>query len=140
MPNVSQISGVKEVLSKLKSLEKGVRNQREAAATVGFTANYALFVHENVLSSHNIGQAKFLERPAREKANELAGIVKRTFLRTNDLDKSLLLAALRLQREAQKITPIDTGALRASAFTSLTKDEDSAAEQAFRKFQQVKNQ
>lgn len=140
MPNVVQLSGVKAVLRQLKALEREVSRQRGTGATVGYTANYALPVHENLKSKHSVGEAKFLERPAREKANELAGIVKRTFAKTKDLAKSLLLAALRLQRESQKITPIDTGALRASAFTALLKDEDSAAEQAFRKFQQIKNQ
>lgn len=43
---------------------------------VGYTANYAVFVHENLTARHKPGkQAKFLETPAREKRDEIAAII-----------------------------------------------------------------
>ncbi len=35
------------------------------------------------------------------------------------MSQGLLVAGLRLQREAMQLCPVDTGALRASAFTRL---------------------
>lgn len=43
---------------------------------VGFTQFYAIYVHENVGANFKVGQAKFLEEPAREMARELGGVVR----------------------------------------------------------------
>lgn len=43
---------------------------------VGYTINYAIFVHENVDAKHKPGKvAKFLEKPARERRAEILQIV-----------------------------------------------------------------
>lgn len=42
-----------------------------AEVSVGYTASYAVFVHENLEANHPIGQAKFLEQPARDMRQEL---------------------------------------------------------------------
>ncbi len=87
---------------------------------VGFTAAYALPVHENVGANFKAPgtQAKFLEQPARE---EMGGPARRTIeellAKGKSLLDALLVVGLRIQRKSQQITPIDTGNLRASAFT-----------------------
>ncbi len=44
---------------------------------VGYTANYALYVHENLDARHKPGkQAKFLEGPMREEAAAMQEILK----------------------------------------------------------------
>ena len=43
---------------------------------VGYTEEYAIFVHENLEAHHNNGQAKFLEQPLRENADRYAEHVK----------------------------------------------------------------
>ena len=43
----------------------------------GPTAPYAVYVHEDLLAWHEVGEAKFLERPLREAAPFLAGRVAR---------------------------------------------------------------
>ena len=74
------------------------------------------------------GQAKFLEQPFREFHGELVDIVYRTTKTMNKpsngkgLDIGLMLAGLRLQRESQLLVPVDTGNLKASAFTRLIHD------------------
>lgn len=50
-------------------------NGIDTVVTVGFQAAYAVFVHENKNARHPVGQAKFLERPAREKVGEMADII-----------------------------------------------------------------
>ena len=86
---------------------------------VGFTANHGLFVHENMQASHNVGQAKFLEQPLRQRNKKLKRMISNGIRRGLSVEKALLLAGLFLQREAQKLTPVDTGNLRGSAFTQL---------------------
>ena len=45
---------------------------------VGYTADYALYVHENLEARHKKGQtAKFLERPLREHRKRIFGIITR---------------------------------------------------------------
>ena len=47
--------------------------------TVGYATNYALFVHEDLEARHKPGkQAKYLERPLREKRDRLRQIVLET--------------------------------------------------------------
>lgn len=64
-------------------------------------------------------QAKFLEAPARMFANAIGTIVATAYKAGKTLAQSLLLGGLRLQRESQKLVPVDTGNLRASAVTRL---------------------
>jgi esterase/lipase superfamily enzyme len=43
---------------------------------VGYTASYAIFVHENLEARHSPGQtAKFLERPAIDEAERMSEII-----------------------------------------------------------------
>lgn len=45
--------------------------------TVGYTQEYAVFVHENMDARHKPGkQAKFLEQPMNDKKDEMLGIIK----------------------------------------------------------------
>lgn len=126
---------------------------------VGFTAAYALAVHENeemVLRGYSRdprlrrielggdpalarprprkrepkgkfwdpqgrGQAKFLETPARTKQAELTKTVAVRMQGGDDFADALLVAGLELQREAMLLCPVDTGNLKASAFTRREK-------------------
>jgi hypothetical protein len=45
---------------------------------VGYTAGYALYVHENLKAHHPVGQAKFLEQPARQKQTEIKDVIVTT--------------------------------------------------------------
>lgn len=50
----------------------------ETDAIVGYTAGYAIFVHEDLEAQHAEGkQAKFLEGPARELAPQLVEIIRK---------------------------------------------------------------
>lgn len=118
MANVGGIEGMARLLEKLEARKKGAA-AADCQVTVSFSAGYALFVHENLEARHPVGQAKFLEQPARQLAAELTGIVRAAVQKGTPLPQALLLAGLRLQREAQLLCPVDTGALRASAATTL---------------------
>lgn len=102
--------------------DHGAKSAKEAnvSVPVSFSAKYAIFVHEDLTARHTNGQAKFLEQPARENARVYQNIILKALRQGLPLSQSLLLAGLRLQRDAQALTPVDTGALRASAFTRIT--------------------
>lgn len=109
----------------IKSLRRTLLKRRRRGATarasvnVGYTQSYAVHVHENLDAFHHVGQAKFLEQPARELAGsgELGRIVSNAYVSHGGLGDALVIGGLRLQRASQQLVPIDTGALKASAFT-----------------------
>lgn len=103
----------------------------------GFTAAYALYVHENIemrlkgqprpkgrgfyWDPQDVAGPKFLEGPARELSNsgELSRILMAALRMGKSVMQGLLLCGLRIQRDAQQRVPVDTGALKSSAFTRL---------------------
>ena len=111
---------------------------KDMSVAVGYTAGYALYVHENIKArhqeevkagtrdvkgkfrkAHKKQQAKFLEQPTRELNNggELSRIVTSAAKGGVKMQQALYLAGLRIQGESQEIVPVDTGNLRGSAFT-----------------------
>jgi hypothetical protein len=112
------INNLDRLSSKLDKLKDKYRSQGTPSVVVGYTANYAVYVHE-VPAKHSPGkQMKFLEQPAREMGNELGSIVSKALRGGAKLLPALYVAGLKLQRNSQEIVPVDTGNLRASAFTA----------------------
>lgn len=109
-----QVKGLKSLVEKLKA--QGAKGKR-VDVLVGYTQNYALAVHENLSAYHTVGQAKYLEQPARENKKRYAAIVRALSLKGVPLDQALVAAGLELQRDSMLLVPVDTGALKASAFT-----------------------
>jgi len=100
------------------------------SVVTGYTQTYAYAVHE-IDAEHKAGkQKKYLETPARHFQQQIVKIVRSD---PRDLAKGLLRAALFLRGKSQKIVPMDTGALKASAFTALEKDIEAKAAEAFDK-------
>ena len=44
---------------------------------VGYTKEYAIYVHENLLAQHDIGQAKYLQEPAETRRSEMAALYRK---------------------------------------------------------------
>lgn len=126
--------------TKLKQRLALAESQKGASVVVGYSAAYAVHVHENTemklvgvprpgkkgkpglgkywdAGRGKQGQNKFLEAPARVLRGELAKIVKEHVMKTGNLIQGLFIAGLRLQRESQELVPVHYGNLRASAFT-----------------------
>lgn len=125
-----QIEGLNKLIQRIHGLKVKAKGA-SVGVQVGYSQNYALPVHEDLDAHHPVGQAKYLEAPARSMQGELARIISSMYRRTKDMSKALLIAGLRLQRESQKLVPVDTSALRASAYTALDKDASSVAAAAF---------
>lgn len=116
---MAKVEGVDKLRAALAKKATVVTLATAKKVTVGYTAAYAVFVHENLEAFHPIGQAKFLETPMREKSQEMAKIVLDAVKRGLPLDQALLLGGLFLQRASQDLCPVLTGYLRNSAFTRV---------------------
>lgn len=116
---MAKVERVNQVTATLQKLVADGKKQDDSSVTVGYTQAYALFVHENLAAVHPIGQAKFLEQPARTMASELSQYIKNALKAKKTLSQALLLAGLKLQAASQKLVPVKTGALKGSAFTRL---------------------
>ena len=114
-----QFVGKNKLLANLNRRERKALAASKASARVGYTANYAVHVHEIDKNYRNGKKWKYLERPTRDLLNsgELAGIIATSYRGGARLEQALYLAALRIQRESQLLAPLDTGNLKGSAFT-----------------------
>lgn len=116
-----ELIGLRRLIDKLRSEAARARKDWDVSVAVGYSTNYAIHVHENMAAYHPNGQAKYLEQPARQLTNNgtLADIVAKAVVAGKTPAQALLLAGLRVQRESQQLVPVDTGALKNSAFTTL---------------------
>ena len=93
---------------------------------------YTIYVHEDLNTKHKSGQmAKFLEIPARRLADQIALIVARLMVSGATLQEAMLAGGRFLQKASQDLVPVETGDLRASAFTVLEGDLEEAVSTAF---------
>lgn len=125
-----QITGVKELKRKLTRLTKQYGKVEDVV--VGFTQNYALYVHE-IPANHIVGNDQYLLGPARRMHKELGQVVEDVTANTFSLQHGLLAAGYRLQRAAQDEVPVETGALKASAFTAKESELNAASAAAWKK-------
>jgi hypothetical protein len=119
---IAAIVEMNKLIAKLQGLAVKASKEKRVSVAVGYTQSYAIYVHENLQAQHKEGkQAKYLEEPFRRLASEgtLAGIIAAAWEAGKTVAQAMLLAGLRVQRESMKVVPIDTGALKNSAFTSL---------------------
>lgn len=124
-----QIGGALEAFDREKKKYSG-----DVSVITGFTAAYALYVHEAVgmklkgkprskpskgkyWDPQGRGQAKYLESAARDLKDEVGLTITKAVRKKVPLASALAVGALRIQREAQRRVPVDTGNLKASAFT-----------------------
>lgn len=139
---MSKVIGVKAVANALKKkLNKAQQDIDKAGGSVvvGFTQRYAVHVHEDLEAYHPVGEAKYLENALAENKSKLIAVIKTVYKKSNSLMKAIAYAALMvLQREAQKKTPVDTSALKASAFTCYEKDLETTAKEAFEKSEEIR--
>lgn len=133
-----KVEGLARLKAALFKLKMRAKADASVKVVVGFSQRYAIYVHEDLTANHKVGQAKYLETPARRLKSELGKLVATTYAKTHSISKSLLVAGLRLQREAQLLVPVDTSALKASAFTALEQDYPAAAQEAFTRSERIR--
>ncbi len=107
-----------------KRIEKSQKDTG-SSYVVGYTAPYAVFVHENLVVKHKSPtQAKYLEQPAREKQGELAESIKNSMQKGQSLLQALSLAGIRLLQFSQALVPVGTGLLKRSGYSTLVKGKE----------------
>jgi len=116
---MAEITGDKEVANLLRRLRSKYGSKSKVDVIVGYTAEYAIYVHEDMFAHHPVGKAKYLEDPLRANRKMLLNIVKQALVKGVPLDQALLMAGYQLQRLSQLEVPIDTGNLKGSAFTRI---------------------
>ena len=129
---MADIRGLKAFLAVTKRLTALSNKNDDVGVNVGYGMNYALAVHENKKAKRKEGQKdKFLEDPTRRLAGTMArNIVSGMKRKGAKLRLLLLKAGMLLQRESQLEVPVDLGALKASAFTALDENLETAAQAA----------
>ena len=129
---MAEIKNLERLVGKLRAMAAAAAKD-QGSVVVGYTAGYALWVHENREMKWKgkprrsgigaywgpAGRAGFLLDVAREMQKEIVGIVKQGYSKTKQLIQSLLLGGLRLQRESTRNVPAEYGNLRATAFTRV---------------------
>jgi hypothetical protein len=134
-----KVERLEKVIAALKKKAAEAQEASKVSVAVGYTAAYALYVHENLemklagqprrsgtgkglyWDPQGQAQSKFLEQPARELSNsgDLVRIVLEVLSKGGTFSQALVAAGMRIQRESMLLCPVDTGLLKASAFTTL---------------------
>lgn len=114
---MAELVNFEVVAAKLAAL--GKKHPPEVTGVVGYSAAYAVYVHEDLEAHHDVGQAKFLEQPAREESDAIAGTISKALKAGRSMRDAVLLGCLYLLRISQPLVPVDTGNLRASGFVRI---------------------
>lgn len=135
-----EVGNLKEVTDAIRALKQRFGGKTIVSVAVGYRGcNYALWVHEASgklkgqprKGNHPDGTPrkgnywdpngipKFLEKPARELSSNVAQVVTDQLKSGTPLDQALFVGGLLIQRESQLSVPVDTGFLKASAFTEI---------------------
>jgi len=127
-----ELSGLSRVLTALEGLKRRYYDAKPPEVVVGYTQRYAVYVHE-VPAAHKVGKMKYLTDPARRLNNDgsLKNLILEALKAGKKLNLAVLRAGMRVQRESQEEVPIDTSALRASAFTAYEHEVEGKARAAF---------
>ena len=124
------------MLEKLKRYCRENKGKNQFAIVVGYSQSYALEVHERTDVKRRVGQPKFLEEAARNNESQIRDSLRRASI--TEMPQAMLRGGLLIQRESQKLCPVDTSALRASAFTTMEDQLEQVAESAKSKAEQIR--
>lgn len=135
---MAQIEKLDSLMTKFRARAAIVGQDTNFSVAVGYSVKYALFVHEN-RNPKTLGQGiprpsglgfywgpsaygpGFLTGPFRKLRKVLINLVFDAVKGGAQFSQGLMIAGLRLQRESQKLIPVEYGIARASAFTRLDK-------------------
>lgn len=97
---------------------------------VVYNTYYAIYVHENLEAYHRVGQAKFLEEPAKLYRYEIARIIAEQKRNGRSWAQAVQLGMLYLLNLSRPLVPVDTGALRESGKIRITRPGEGVARDA----------
>ncbi len=122
-PSGVRIDDLEKVVKAFRDKQMEAREDNRWNLVVGFSAWYAIYVHERLDVHHPIGQAKFLEVAIRTGAGRMGKIVREVLKvsKNNRMATALRAAGNWLLVRAIALCPVDTGRLRESGFVKLQK-------------------
>jgi len=115
-------------LEKLRKYTQDNKGPDKIVVVVGYAQNYALEQEERTDFHHRVGQAKYLETAVRTSEPQVVNLVRKAG--KENLADALLKGGLLIQRESQLLVPVDTSALKASAFTTIQEELEQKASEA----------
>lgn len=111
--------GIDVVVNALRSRARSLRTNGKERLTVGYSAPYAVYVHENLEAHHTVGEAKFLEKPNRSERDKIAAIIRDELKAKKTMVAAQRKAGQHLLRVSKTLVPVDTGVLKASGFVKV---------------------
>lgn len=106
---VTKVEGVDKVLNLFT--ERSLKGKKVQTLSCGYSAPYAIYVHEDLTVHHDNGQAKYLEQPARENRQRMIDVVVKTLQQKQSLTLGLERARDILEVASKAVVPVDTGFL-----------------------------
>lgn len=120
MPIKVTTRGSTEVKAMLTRHANKARASTKKVVVVRYGAAYAVYVHEDMQAHHpNGGQAKYLEVPTNQLAGKAGQMIAKLVRAGVPVEQAMLQAGQMIQAASQKLVPVLTGNLRASAETVL---------------------
>lgn len=111
-----RVYNLEKILTEIRIRRSRAVGDGMAVTKVGYSAPYAVPVHERLDVYHPIGQAKFLEQPLRTEQDEMKRIITSRLRAREKLKIAQLEAAKHLIKVSLQLVPVDTGKLRDSWF------------------------
>lgn len=124
------------MLDKLRKYCQDHKGNNRVSVVVGYSQSYALEVHERTDVQHKVGQAKYLEEAARVNEAAIVDSIRKST--KEKLPEALLKGGLLIQRESQLLVPVDTSALKASAFTCIEEELEQVSAEAKAKGEMIR--
>jgi hypothetical protein len=124
---VKQFQGL---LRQLRDVYMAGKTEPRATVVVGYTADYAGFVHENMEAHHNPPtRAGWLREKSRTERPHIVKTVidalqqEGAFFYTPTMAGAMFSGGMALKRSCEEIIPIETGYLKESGFVRLDDDD-----------------
>lgn len=130
---MAKVTGLDAALAEFNNRIRKAAGDKDVQVRVGYNAPYALVVHEDMEAHHDNGQAKFLEQPARQNGKIYGQLVSDALKQGKTMRQALMSAATALKLDSQALCPVDTGALKQSAFIRVDIGQAAKANRSIQK-------
>lgn len=114
---MDKLENAPKLSAKLRAMSLG--RGKSAELEVGYSAPYAIYVHEDMEVVHLTGQAKFLSGPFRRYRAAMGRLVVAEMRKKKGLAFALEKAGRYLIELSRPLVPVDTGFLRDSAYVRV---------------------
>lgn len=118
---MAKVVGVQRVVDTLRrKMDRG--NPVKFSVVVGYSAEHAIYVHENLQAYHKQGQAKYLEAAFRMYETQMISIAAYSMRsKGKTFAEAQMEAGEFVLEKSKELVPVDTGELRDSGFVRLEK-------------------